>query len=441
MYKSLLLFLLLVGTSLASQHTITGPFFPSADFKWVMAYQLIPSSQEYVTAGPVKNGELELVMPKTAIAGVYRMVYAIPTDEFYFDVIYNGKEDIQLSFNTSKGVSFTASEENETYSSYLKKITDAENKLEEYYTTGLKVKADFNLLVKDLNTIQSSFESKSEGLIANNFIKANRPYIPEQLDNYEQYKFSKNEHFFDFMDFKDPILQSSGFLKDKAVAFVFSYVAPKASNLTQDQEIRKNLAVLNSQLTGVDPLFKAKIFEKLWTETSNRNLGASAVLIYDDYLLPLSKTAGQKEITGITDKIELDNRLRIGASAPEISWNDKGQERKLSDLTGAQNYVLLFWSSTCSHCLKEVPELYEELKDRKSIQVLAIGLEDDDISWKVESAKLPNFIHVLGLGKWENEYVTLYDVHQTPTYIVLDSQKKIVAKPSSLEEVLSFFDK
>lgn len=406
-----------------------------------MAYQLKPSGQEYVTAGPVKNGELELVMPKTAEPGIYRMVYAIPTDEFYFDAIYNGKEDIKLSFNTTYGVSFTSSEENRTYFDYHKGINEAEKKLEAYYVNGKKEKAIFNAIVKDLKEIQDSFETKSEGLIAHNFIKANRPYIPSQQESPEQYSLSKKKHFFDALDLNNPILQSSGFLMDKAVTFVFSKVSLKSTGLVPEQEVQGNLRVLNSKLEGVNALFKAKLFEKLWLESNDLKMSSSADLIYNHYLLPLSKINGQKEIQDITDKIELENRLRIGATAPEIRWKDKGTDRKLSDLSGAQTYVILFWSSTCSHCLKEVPELYEDLKDTKTVQVLAYGLEDDDISWKAESAKMPGFTHVLGLGKWENEYVFLYDVHQTPTYFVLDAQKRIVAKPANLDELRSFLKK
>lgn len=441
MYKSLLFFFLIVSNSLCAQRTISGPFSPSADFKWVMAYQLKPSSQEYVTAGPVKNGNLELVMPKTAEAGLYRMVYAVPTDEFYFDVIYNGKEDIQLTFNTSNGVAFTSSKENGTYLGYLKEIHAAEKRLADYYTTGQKDKAKFIAIVNDLKGVQNSFETKSEGLIAHNFIKANRPYIPSQQESPEQYSLSKKEHFFDVLDFNNPILQSSGFLMDKTIAYVYLSGSSKSLGHVPEHEVKKNIEVLNSKIEGVDALFKAKLFEKLWSETHKLKMDASADLIYNNYLLPLSKTNGQKEIQEITDKIELENRLRIGATAPEIHWEDKGTDRKLSDLSGAQTYVLLFWSSTCSHCLKEVPELYEALKDTKTVQVLAYALEDDDISWKAESAKMPDFTHVLGLGKWENEYVFLYDVHQTPTYIVLDAQKRIVAKPSNLDDLLSYLKK
>jgi thiol-disulfide isomerase/thioredoxin len=342
-----------------------------------------------------------------------------------------------LSFNTSNGVAFKSSEENGTYLSYSKEINAAEKKLADYYATGKKGKADFNAIVKHLKEIQDSFETKSEGMIANSFIKANRPYVPLKIETYEQYLSSKKEHFFDVLDFNNPTLQSSGFLVEKALTFVFSSISHVASNPIPEKGIQENLEVLNGKLTSVNPLFKAKLLEKLWTETSKREMSSSSDLIYNNYLLPLSRINEKKEILEITDKIELSNRLRIGARAPEIKWKVNGVDKKLSDLSVSEKYVLLFWSSTCSHCLKEVPELHKELKDRETIQVLAIGLEDDDISWKDESAKLGGFTHILGLGKWENEYVFLYDVHQTPTYFVLDSQKKIIAKPSSLEELLS----
>lgn len=440
MYRYLLFFFLLLSTGLGAQHTISGPFSPAEDFKWVMAYQLKPSSQEYVTAGPIKNGNLELVMPKTAESGLYRMVYAIPTEEFYFDVIYNGKEDIKLAFNIDNGVSFTTSEENETYLSYLKQIGAAEKKLADYYANGKKGDIAFKTIVEEMTAVQRSFETKSEGMIANIFIKANSPYIPQKQESPEQYAASKKEHYFDVLEFNHPMLQSSGFLMDKAVAFVFTPLSFNVSNPASEKEIQGNLEVLNMELADVDPLFKAKLFEKLWKETSKNELAASSEFIYENYLFPLTKTNGQKEILEITSKIELENRLRIGAKAPEIIWQEKGVERRLSDLTGAQNYVLLFWSSTCSHCLKEVPELYQELKDNRSIQVLALGLEDNDVTWKEESEKLPGFTHVLALGKWDNEYVTLYDVHQTPTYYVLDAQKRIAAKPADLTELLGLLN-
>jgi len=53
-------------------------------------------------------------------------------------------------------------------------------------------------------------------------------------------------------------------------------------------------------------------------------------------------------------------------------------------------------------------------------------------SWK---KKLPGLHHIIGLNKWENLVSRQYQIHSTPTYIVLDNTKKIIAKPETLDEV------
>jgi protein-disulfide isomerase len=39
----------------------------------------------------------------------------------------------------------------------------------------------------------------------------------------------------------------------------------------------------------------------------------------------------------------------------------------------------------------------------------------------------------LGFGKWDNEIGNSYNVTSTPTYFVLDKDKKIMAKPYDFE--------
>ena len=67
------------------------------------------------------------------------------------------------------------------------------------------------------------------------------------------------------------------------------------------------------------------------------------------------------------------------------------------------------------------------------IKVIAVGLEDDPILWEKEIAKYPEFIHVLGLGKWSNAIGKSYNVTATPSYYILDKEKKIIAKPYDFE--------
>lgn len=113
-------FLLLV-TFVTGQKTISGTFPTAKDYFWIMAYYLKSGSQVYVVETRLKNGKFTLNMPADAKPGIYRLTYAIPQEEFYFDVIYNEDEAINLIFNTD-GVSYTKSKENLLLNSYTKKI-------------------------------------------------------------------------------------------------------------------------------------------------------------------------------------------------------------------------------------------------------------------------------------------------------------------------------
>ena len=131
----------------------------------------------------------------------------------------------------------------------------------------------------------------------------------------------------------------------------------------------------------------------------------------------------------------------IGRIAPDFSWKENGKNLNLSTLNEAENYVLVFWSTDCSHCLKEIPQLHKFLQDKNEIKVVAFSLERNDFGWKNMKATLPNWHHVLGLNKWENKIARTYNINATPTYFVLDKNKKIIAKPEEFIDVKEFVNK
>ncbi len=112
MRTMLLLFLGLSQWWLTAQHTISGTFAPASDYTYLIAYHLKPGTQTYVNSARINKGDFTLTLPEDAVAGTYRMVYAMPQEEFYFDLIYNGKEDISLAFEAESGVTILASKEN-----------------------------------------------------------------------------------------------------------------------------------------------------------------------------------------------------------------------------------------------------------------------------------------------------------------------------------------
>tara|TARA_R110000764_G_scaffold108962_1_gene194915 strand:- start:2098 stop:3429 length:1332 start_codon:yes stop_codon:yes gene_type:complete len=419
-----------------AQHSVSGNLSPAEDYKWLIAYKLNPDHQNYIADTEVKNGAFLLKMPTNAQAGMYRLVYAVPQEEFYFDFIYNGKEDIVLSFDPQIGLSFTASNENLLYTSYFNEIYGLEKQIAQFYSD---VKKDRDLLFKlfkKLAMVQESYETRSQGLLSGHFIKANRPYIPSDYEDAETYLKHKKQHYFDALDFNDPVLQGSAFLTEKVVNYVFTAI-PKEQLSTQEKqrEIKENVKELALVLENVSPTNKVQLFNSLWTQAANDNLTHAADFIYNNYLKSLATATNKSDII---KKIEIQNRLRFGAVAPEITWNEGGTTKKLSGLGGAKYYVVVFWSSTCSHCLQQLPEFQKGIKEISGVKVLAIGLEDDDVTWKKESTKLPGFIHGMALGKWESPYAEIYDIHQTPTYYILDSEKRIVARPEDYIGVVKF---
>jgi len=49
--------------------------------------------------------------------------------------------------------------------------------------------------------------------------------------------------------------------------------------------------------------------------------------------------------------------------------------------------------------------------------------KDDDVTWELEVGKLPAFNSWFCPWKWEQSYTTLYDIHQTPTYVYFGQGK------------------
>lgn len=439
MKKLTLIFVLLVSYLVSAQHTISGTFSPASDFSWLIAYRLKSGTQNYIADTAIKKGAFNLTIPENAPSGMYRLVYAVPQEEFYFDIIYNGKEDIELTFNINDGAKFIISEENILYSSHSEAIGSIEQKIVDFYLSGETNKKVFSDLSEQLKDIQKLYEQKSEGLIAHEFISANTLPIPLEHLTIQDYVAFKKTNYFNGVDMGNPVLLASTFLTDKISNYVFT--ALPIETLSQEETekaIINNVELVNTMILENTGAYRLHIQYNLWSQAAASNLNMISDFIYNSYLKELAITTGNKDII---DQIDVHNRLRLGAKAPEIIWKEGQDEKSLSDLNDAENYVLVFWSSTCSHCLKELPALHKELKGNSKVITIAIGLEDDDISWQKESEKLSNFKHAIALGKWQSDYAKLYDIHATPSYFILDREKRIIAKPENDKALVEFLKK
>jgi len=140
----------------------------------------------------------------------------------------------------------------------------------------------------------------------------------------------------------------------------------------------------------------------------------------------------------VKDKLSLF-AAEVGRIAPDFSWKENDKTLTLSKLDDAENYLLIFWSTTCSHCLREIPKIHEFLKENKKVKVIAFSLEKEKYGWENYKQNLNGWHNVLGLNKWQNKTARTYNIVSTPTYFVLDANKKIISKPEHLKDVKLFF--
>ena len=105
MFKRLLFLTVLFPSLLIAQHSIKGVFSPAKEYNIALLYKVTPTISDYISNAEIKeNGSFEFQLDSSATKGIYRLVYAVPQEDYNFDIIYNGKEDIELTFNSETGV-------------------------------------------------------------------------------------------------------------------------------------------------------------------------------------------------------------------------------------------------------------------------------------------------------------------------------------------------
>ena len=439
--KRILFLSLLLPSILVAQHTIKGMFSPPEDYNVALLYKVTPTLSEYITNSEIKkDGSFEFKLDSLAKKGMYRLVYAVPQEDYNFDIIYNAKEDIELTFNSETGVKFKKSVENKLLASYTNSMSLVTQSIGNYYSQMRKDSMGLKSIFKAQKETQASYEKAAKETIALQFIKANKPYIPKNAEDVNTYAKNLKTHYFDYVDFNNKALQSSNFLEEKMLNYVFGM---SDDSMDEISNYKKNIDVVCFKMKNTPNKTKRILLFDLWQQMSDLGFDSVANHISEKYLMDIAVALNDQELL---HALILYKNISLGNKAPdfdlEIKVKGKLVTKKLSQLIGAENYIIVFWSSSCSHCLDEIPQLQTFVKTQEKgfLKVVAIGLEDEPYKWKDLTYSYPDFIHVYGEGKWDNEIGDAYGVTSTPTYFILDKDKKIIEKPEDFESLKVFFE-
>ena len=426
MKKSVIVFFILPLMAMAQ--SVKGTFSPAEDFTYAFLYKATPEGANYVNRGKLdRQGNFEIPLDSTVDPGIYKIVYAIPPEENNFDFVYNGKETVSFNFDYEKGVDFTESEENKLWSSYLKSMDMVNQTISNYFSKANSDTEGFKSIFKVLKDTQLAYEESSNGKLVSAFITANRPYIPAKYEDISTYSKNLKNQYFSQVDFSNYLLQSSSFLVDRVTSYVFNMVDNPSDDVYKSHVDDVAKAISNS-----DKIIKTSLLEILWQRFVTLENHNVANYITDNYLLDLAHAT---ENIVLAETINSYKNTSLGTKAPDFNIPLEDGKTSLHQLKGNDYYLLIFWSSGCGHCLSELPKVKELVASKPNIQVVAYGLEDNDEKWLEEIKNYPNFVHVIGLGKWENPMVKTYGVAATPMYFLLSESKIIIAKPYAFEDL------
>ncbi len=420
-------FIILLPSIVIAQHTIKGTFSPASEFTYAFLYHATPTDVNYVNQVQVNpDGTFQIKLDASIKKGVYKIVYAVPPEENNFEVFYEGNEDIELQFDLDNGLSFSKSKSNMLWDAYSKEISEINNNIGQYYTSNTDDKTAIIELFDTLIQTQESYELQAKETIAYPFITSNRLYIPQTSEDIETYSQNIMKHYFDNIDFSNTWLQSSDYLKDRITAYVLAMPA--------DSSYYIKAIDAAEQAIGNNNAIKLTILQDIWQNMIENEFPDVANYISDTYLLQLAQEQNNELLV---ETLLSFKKTSIGIKAPNFEFLNS---TTLYDLKTHESYVLIFWSSGCGHCLNELPVLKSFMAKYPDVKVVAFGIEESPENWEIVIKNYPDFIHVLGLGKWDNPVIDDYGIQGTPGYFVLDNDKVIIAKPDDVEALKTYFE-
>lgn len=263
---------------------------------------------------------------------------------------------------------------------------------------------------------------------------AKHPFISFYNTNYSKFlsnssdpsKKVSQDDIINFLDKSNDMLETSSLLRPVLVAY------------------------LNAGGNTNVPASVDKVLDRLKVETPRGQAVLSELIdIFDAYemdefknkYLSLAKNLKCTITDRLASTLKSNANVEIGAVFPNYKFQSpvNTTAKSLQDVK-ADKKVVIFWSSTCSHCETELPKLLEKYNDlkAKNVQIVGLSLDTDKNSYTNRIAAFP-WINDSELRGWNSSYTETYNVHATPTYFILDANNKIISKPDHVGDVLEYF--
>jgi thioredoxin-related protein len=249
-------------------------------------------------------------------------------------------------------------------------------------------------------------------------------------------------HYFDGIDFNDPILIKTTQLNEWMNNYVNLYGQMATTVALRDSLIPAAAKNAVEKAKHGNPLVYGWMVDYFYKGFESNNL-PEGMKVLEPYL------NDPKCLT--SKRMEIERRLRgmetlvIGSKAPDIELkNSSGNLFKLYDFYPESNYILLlFWSADCSHCIETVNSIHPWLQQSDSklkVSVVAVSLDETETeikAWEQKIGQLEGWEHLRAAEGVRSKAAHDYFILATPVMVMIDAKTKaIVALPNNLNELM-----
>jgi len=398
--------------------------------------------------------------------GIYFVVS--PKYSILFEFLVDEGQQFKIIADTLNLADFKiiGSRENDIFSSYSKTMNQLgtqRNQLEQAYASA-KTANDSAIIIQSLKKLDSSFKQERQKIITSApksmmrfFLDVlQRPEAPAipivngKADSTYPFYYVKN-HFWDNVVFNDNRLLRTPFFEAKLDEYFKNYVSREPDSIIEELQYMLTVAKTGKEIY---PFLLFKFTNKY---ISPEFMGQDKVFLHlfqnffskgDTVLL------NNESKKAITERAYSIMANLIGNPAPALVLNTIDNQSFSLYSQPAKFTFIAFWDPTCGHCKVEMPRVdsfYTKSWKQLGVQVIGVNTNFKELAaWKqfvTDQHFDAGWSHVYQTESALNAEINagkattirqLYDVFKTPTFYLLDKDKKIIAKNLTVDQFDDF---
>lgn len=415
-----------------------------------------------VSEAKVEQNKYAHFKSEDSILGGYYLIL-FKGNEYFFEMILDDGDRFEIIVDTTafpKNIQYKNSAQNTDYVQYINKVSEIssrhqllQEKLEEQKNQedATSIQQQMQALTEEINEYRKQYIQANADNFLSQIFKALLPVeVPEgphyledgvTVDSNFAYLYYK-KHFWDGFNFKDERLIHAPIFDHKLDEYFNKVVAPYPDSIIVEADRLLALPDQNKELFKYGLHYITKFAE------SSKIMGMDEVFVYmvENYHM-------QGKAYWMEDELveKFANRARqiapnvIGKKAFNLSVNEAFtlKEQRLYDFHSDET-VLIFWTPTCSACLREVPKLkklYDEELKKRGIKIFSVVLGGDleMIQKQIIESKIEEWSHFV-VTKNIHEIQENFDTYDTPKLYYLGNDYRIEGKRLSSESMLEFLE-